>query len=262
MATIRYVAMLSEDPTSLSQFYTRYLKLEELGTSAQGDVSLTDGFYNFTLFKSRPALKEPNMAIGLHHIGLQVESLDEVKKRYLAYNPHGVIVDERADVQHGTIRIFDPECNPISLSEGSFAVRETNRFPRLRHVAYNALAPDVILNFYCEIFGLRELGTSLERRQQKLGNRFAGDGYTNFAIHPFYDTKEGHESRFGVNHIGFLVTGLQNMMDALNETVSVKARPANRPYAEFRFRDPDGNRLDLSERKGWEVDIDKWERAA
>ena len=44
--------------------------------------------------------------------------------------------------------------------------------------------------------------------------------------------------------------------------MAVKARPPDRPYAEFRFRDPEGNALDLSQNKGWEVDIDKWERAA
>lgn len=42
----------------------------------------------------------------------------------------------------------------------------------------------------------------------------------------------------------------------------MKARPAERPYAELRFRHPEGNALDLSKTKGWDVDIDKWERAA
>ena len=62
--------------------------------------------------------------------------------------------------------------------------------------------------------------------------------------------------------MGFLVSDLAKMLDDLGGVVAVKARPANRPYAEFRFRDPEDNALDLSQTKGWEVDVDKWERAA
>ena len=76
-----------------------------------------------------------------------------------------------------------------------------------------------MLSFYSEVLGLRELGTSLERRR------------------------------------------LQRTIDNLSDVASVKPRPTNRPYAEFRFRDPEGNRLDLSQTKGWEVDVDKWEYA-
>jgi catechol 2,3-dioxygenase-like lactoylglutathione lyase family enzyme len=261
---IRYLAFLSEDPAKLAEFYCKYLQLQELGRSTPGDMSLTDGFYIITLFKRRPTLKEPHMGLGLHHIGMEVNDIEDVKARYRSYDPHGVVVEETGDMHHGgTIRIFDPECNPISLSEGDFGVgKEENRIPRVRHVAFNALAPDRLLSFYNGVLGLRELGTSFERRQQKLGNRFAGDGFTNLAIHPFYDTKEGHEAKFGVNHIGLLVENLQRTIDRLSEVASVKPRPSNRPYAEFRFRDPEGNRLDLSQTKGWEVDVDKWVHAA
>jgi len=34
----------------------------------------------------------------------------------------------------------------------------------------------------------------------------------------------------------------------------------DRPYAEYRITDPEGNRLDLSQSKGWEVGINQWER--
>ena len=104
--------------------------------------------------------------------------------------------------------------------------------------------------------------SSYKRRRSGLLNRFAGDGFTNLAIHPFFNSNVGHERRFGVNHIGFLVNDLARKLDDLGSVVAVKARPPDRPYAEFRFRDPEGNALDLSQNKGWEVDIDKWERAA
>jgi hypothetical protein len=50
-------------------------------------------------------------------------------------------------------------------------------------------------------------------------------------------------------------------MEALRSAVKIQKRPDDRPYAEFRITDPEGNRLDLSQSKDWEVGVDKWERA-
>ena len=83
MTRIRYLAFLSEDPAKLASFYCKYLQLQEMGKSALGDVSLTDGFYNLTILKWRPGLKEPHMGLGLHHIGVEVDDIEEVTARYL-----------------------------------------------------------------------------------------------------------------------------------------------------------------------------------
>jgi catechol 2,3-dioxygenase-like lactoylglutathione lyase family enzyme len=262
MATLRYVAIISDNPNELAGFYREFLRLKDIGGSPEGDVSLTDGFYNFTLLKRRAELREPRMETGLHHIGLEAESLDEIKARYFKFNPRGVLVAEPEGIHHGELRIYDPECNPVSLSTKGFGVKQESRLPRIRHIAYNALDPERMLQFYSEVLGLRELPTSYARRQQGLGNRFAGDGFTNLAIHPFYSPVEGHESRFGINHVGFLVSDMKAAIDGLASVVTIDSRPATRPYAEFRFRDPEGNALDLSQSKGWEVDVNKWERAA
>jgi catechol 2,3-dioxygenase-like lactoylglutathione lyase family enzyme len=264
MATLRYVAFISEEPEKIADFYNRFLGTKEIGRSPEGDVSLTDGFYNLSFFKKRAALREPGMETGLHHVGVGVENLEEVKARYLQFNPRGVIMDEAGDVHHGELRIYDPECHPVSLSERNFGVSASDekRFPRIRHVAYNALDPEKMLQFYNQVFGLREVPTSYVRRQQGLGNRFGGDGFTNLAIHPFYSRAEGHEVRFGINHIGFLVDNVQATIAELSSVLKIAPRPSTRPYAEFRFRDPEGNALDLSQTKGWEVDIGKWEKAA
>ena len=76
MATLRYIAYLANDPEKLVEFYRRFLGTEELGRSPEGDISITDGFYNLTFFKKRPALGEMHTETGLHHIGLQVDDLE------------------------------------------------------------------------------------------------------------------------------------------------------------------------------------------
>lgn len=52
MATLRYIAYLANDPEKLVEFYRRFLGTEELGRSPEGDISITDGFYNLTFSRS------------------------------------------------------------------------------------------------------------------------------------------------------------------------------------------------------------------
>lgn len=262
-ARIRYLSFLSDAPGELAAFYARHLDLDEVGRSEDGDVTLTDGFFNMTFLHRRSELREPHTEIGLHHIGVEVDDMRMVEERYRAVNPNWPIVREPGGLHFGEARIYDPEGNPISLSQKSFGMREgTNRTPRLRHIAYNALWPEGTLDFFVRVFGFRELSASFERRKQGRGNRFAGDGWTNLAIHPFYSEAEGHEPRFGINHVGFLVGDLKEKVESFAREVPVAKRPEWRPYAEFRLRDREGNGFDLSQTKGWEVDLDKWERAA
>ncbi len=162
------------------------------------------------------------------------------------------------------MRIYDPECRAISLSTSDFGLGgEERRLPRIAHIAFNALDPTAVLEFYSELFAFRELDTSFVRREQGRKNRFAGDGFTNLAIHPYYNpTLEGHEMRFGVNHIGFLVSDIEDKLEGFAKEIPTAPRPSDRPYAEYRVRDPEQNGVDLSKSKGWEIDLGKWETAA
>ena len=263
-ARLRYLAFLSRDPGALAEFYTHHLNLDEIGRSNAGDVSLTDGFFNLTLLRARDDLNEPDQTIGLHHVGVEVDDPDAVITRYLDRNPRGEVVEEPGGIHFGEVRIYDPECRPVSLSSTGFGLKpEERRIPRLGHIAFNALDPTSVLEFYVNLFGFRELDTSRERRRQGRKNRFAGDGFTNLAIHPFYNgALEGHEARFGVNHFGFLVDDLIGKVGEFEKEYAIAKRPDTRPYAEYRVRDPDANGVDLSQSKGWEVDLGKWESAA
>lgn len=262
MAQFRYLAILSDEPDKLASFYAKQFGFEEIERSREGDISLTDGFHNFTFFQIRPDLGEARVERGLHHVGLQVDNLVESLARYRTYNPRGLVIEDGGFSQ-AAVRILDPEGNPISLSEQPFGVPAGGgTFPRMVHIALNAYLPQTILEFYVEVFGFREVGQSYVWRNMGKENRFAGDGHTNLAIHPFHVDEPGHEARYGVNHIGFLTDRLESQLKSLGEIVQIAKRPDNRPYAEYRLRDPDGNMFDLSQRKGWEVDRDKWDLVA
>jgi hypothetical protein len=61
MARLRYLALLCAEPATLASFYKAHFGLDELGRTPDGDVTLTDGGFNLTLFRNRPALHEPHM---------------------------------------------------------------------------------------------------------------------------------------------------------------------------------------------------------
>jgi len=48
---------------------------------------------------------------------------------------------------------------------------------------------------------------------------------------------------------------MQATIGELSTVMKIAQRPSTRLYAEFRFRDPEGNALDLSQTKGWEVTL-------
>src|SRR3954469_14122997 len=108
---IRYLAAISAEPARIAHYYVRYFGMRILAQSEEGDVSLTDGYFNLTCFKLRPALRElePRMGIGLNHLGLQVESIAAVTDRYKTLDPNGIVMREPGGPHYGTVRIHDPE---------------------------------------------------------------------------------------------------------------------------------------------------------
>ncbi len=259
MARIRYIALLAKDPEDLSDFYQRFLRMKEISRSADGDISLTDTFMNLTLLHLREGLEE-RPEVGLHHLGFEVENIEEVEKRFKELYPSSRVSRESGSPHYGELRIHDPDGIPVSLSEQGFGVLGEGRsFPRIRHVAFATPDPTRTLEFYSGLFGLEELPTSFDYRREGKPNRFAGDGNVNFAMHPD-PAGPGQDPRPGFNHIGFLVSDMEGVVRELTEVVQIVARPPDRPFAELRFKDPEGNAIDLSQEKGWEVATGKWER--
>ncbi|HVA22899.1 MAG TPA: VOC family protein [Chloroflexota bacterium] len=262
---IRYLALGSEQPEKLAQFYTTYFGMRELGRSDGGDVALTDGFYNISIVKPQGGV-EP----GLNHFGIEIDDIREIEGRLEEFAPHADIQAENGDLFHGEYRVTDPNGLTVSLSTKHFSVPAGSRgLPAIRHVALSTPNNDTVLDFYRNVFGFREPTTSLAIREKGLATRFAADGATSLAIlrYPVDQDMEEPEGGWaarhfkgGVNHFGFLVNDIQNFMAALPEG-SVTKRPAVRPMTEFRVVDPEANEIDISQHKGYEIDVDVWEHA-
>jgi catechol 2,3-dioxygenase-like lactoylglutathione lyase family enzyme len=264
---IRYIAGIAENPDKLAQYYRANFGLRELGRSPEGDVSLTDGFYNLTFLKKRPGLDEEDDGLGLNHFGIEIDDIREIESRLEEFAPRADIRQEKGDLHHGEFRVYDPNDIPISLSLRSFGVTgEKRHMPHIRHIAMMVPKNQEVADFFCNVFGFRE--TSSGKRNHGTPNpvRFVGDGSTALAIlrDPARAIADGVEPpgtnlKPGVNHFGFLVNNMSEMLERLLGP-DTSQRPATRPMAEFRTHDPEGNPIDISQVKGYEVDDGVWVR--
>lgn len=111
--------------------------------------------------------------------------------------------------------------------------------PKNRHLALFARDTKKVADFYTSVF-------DMELKHAGRNAYFLSDGYLMLAILPH--RLEG-EAAVGLNHFGFNIESRAEILKKLEEWgVEVpKARPGDRPYAEFRAVDPEGNWFDLSE---------------
>src|SRR3954462_15347758 len=125
MSRLRYIAILSEQPPALADFYRRIFGLHALGDSPAGDLVLGDAVTKLVIFRIRGDLGEARMEPGLHHLGVAVDSLERVKARFRRHDPRGVMVPEPRGPHYGELRLYDPESIPVSLSQRCFGMDET-----------------------------------------------------------------------------------------------------------------------------------------
>jgi catechol 2,3-dioxygenase-like lactoylglutathione lyase family enzyme len=114
--------------------------------------------------------------------------------------------------------------------------------PKIRHLAIMTLDPERLAKFYEQTFQM----TRLTGFKGVPGSTavYMTDGYITLALLP--NKAEGKPS--GLNHFGWQVDDHDEIATRLTAAgVSAPAkRPADRPYAETRATDPDGNNFDIS----------------
>ncbi|MFE4545920.1 VOC family protein [Streptomyces sp. NPDC056785] len=112
--------------------------------------------------------------------------------------------------------------------------------PRLRHVALVVQDSAAAAAFYRDTLQMEEF------HQDPDGSRFLTDGYINLAL---IQQRLDGDVPAGFNHFGFEVPEVSGVADRM--TGRGVARPVlrggDRPFAEYRAIDPEGNWFDLSE---------------
>jgi catechol 2,3-dioxygenase-like lactoylglutathione lyase family enzyme len=200
MPRVRYVAVLAESPANLAAFYRDSFGLRTLGESPAGDVSLTDGAINLTLFKLRPELGEARMERGLHHIGVEVDNIERAKSAFRRFNPRCLIVPEDADLHHGEVRFHDAESIPVSVSQRPFGVPgDVVGVKRIVHIGFDVLDPDAECNFFVRVLGFTERA----RRGNDRPERVVGDDHITLTFRDVYRAQVAYRPRYGLSHLSF-----------------------------------------------------------
>jgi catechol 2,3-dioxygenase-like lactoylglutathione lyase family enzyme len=108
---------------------------------------------------------------------------------------------------------------------------------KIRHLAIKTKSPEKLAAFYEEVFGLKRI------RSEKGGAIYMSDGYLTLALL----RNRGEATPSGINHFGFHVDDVKEIEEKLTKFEEpLTQRPANRPFAEYRAMDPDGNLFDVS----------------
>ncbi len=71
MARIRHIAIFSDDPANLAEFYADVFGMKVNGKSNQGAVWMTDGYMDIALLPRRNNELAPQ---GLHHFGVTIDA--------------------------------------------------------------------------------------------------------------------------------------------------------------------------------------------
>lgn len=115
MAKIRHVAILTEDPAKLAEFYQTTFGLTEVSRGSEKDggqaIYLSDGYINLAVL---PARGRPE---GIEHFGFEVENIQEAGRVAKAAGAKQGLAPRPRDGRYAEFRLYDPVGTPVDLSE-------------------------------------------------------------------------------------------------------------------------------------------------
>lgn len=266
-AYIRYLAVNTERPAAMADYYKQYFGMREAARSPAGDIALSDGWFKVALLARWPQ----GEIAGLSHYGIAIDDLDALRARLQRFGAGADLEPDQGGDFHGDYFVRDPHGMRWSISLAGFGLAdgraETRGVPRIRHAELSVGDTHREMEWMATVFGLREVNTSLKIRQAgaKFAIRMLGEGVINVTflpfdqVHPKRMSEEQTRSKWAIQHFGWVVPDIGGLMKRLPEGMADWGEMTGN-MAEHQALDPDGNRLDLSQSLGFEVDFDVWER--
>jgi hypothetical protein len=140
-----------------------------------GDIWLTDGYMDFTLFPMDGTTPK-----GIHHFGF---ALGEYEKPAIYEK---LVARDRAPFEattglparcriFGDDAIYDADDNRVALAVGTDS-DQAGDSPKIKHIALFSERPDVLAEFYCYVLGMTLTGVTGRNAH------WVTDGYVNFAL--------------------------------------------------------------------------------
>ena len=259
-ATIRHIAIYSDDPPRLAKFYGDVFGLTLTGINAAGAAWITDGYMDVALLKRRddnPVAARP----GINHWGFTIEpnAKPGVLQRMSRFGvkPYSPYLDSPNPRPYVEDAVKDPDGNKFDLSAGMGEVRSASGegaaqahagadCPRIRHITIFSDNPATLSGFYIDCFGLTVTGESP-------GEVCLTDGYLDIA----FLVRKNPTAPRGIHHWGFTLDA-RSKADIYSRLVASGLPPRDPRmenasnawlYAEETGLDIDGNCFDLTTAK-------------
>jgi catechol 2,3-dioxygenase-like lactoylglutathione lyase family enzyme len=112
MPRIKHIALTTKEPAKVAAFYKEAFGMRELRRSPNGAVFLSDGYINLAILNYKTekdadvGAHGPNFD-GIHHIGFEVEDLDEAVERLERAEAQQLTEKGAPDVAMGGTRNFE-----------------------------------------------------------------------------------------------------------------------------------------------------------
>jgi catechol 2,3-dioxygenase-like lactoylglutathione lyase family enzyme len=264
-AQMRHLAIVSSNVHQEGDFYRDVFGMKRSGlTRAGGAVVVRDGYVGLNI-NPRAAGRQG----GFDHFGFEVQDVELVYSRFKEKYPKVHVLKRPGNRPFAGISTHDPAGNVFDLSQAGMENRrdvytdaDQVKPRRIGHIALRVLEPDMIGEFYRDVFELTEL--------EKPGgdaNHYLSDGTVTLAVMPWqiHDFEGSGIERPALDHIGFKVESMAALKADLQKFVDQNPapqddRPEKNPEREVRQKlfakccfgqhqmaDPDGVLIDVAE---------------
>lgn len=123
MPRIRHIAIMTEDPPKLAEFYARTFGMHEVMRRPweKGAVYLSDGYINLAILPNhgKEGAGHPD---GINHLGFEVEDVEAVREAALAGGARRGTYDLPRDGRYAEEFILDPIGQRVDLSKAGWKV--------------------------------------------------------------------------------------------------------------------------------------------
>jgi catechol 2,3-dioxygenase-like lactoylglutathione lyase family enzyme len=283
---IRHVAVMCQDAPRIARFYELLFNLtakaqtsDELGVKLYGapilgskrvvrpyerTIIVSDGNIGFA-FLRRP----PGYPGGIDHFGIEVDDLDTVFSRMKERYPTVGVVKRPDGRPFASYSSHDPEGHLFDLTQpgeknlrGVWSEEQRQQDRYIKHITIRAINPEVMANFYKDVFEFKEEEKALEDP-----NFYLTDGKVTLVLTPWkiQHYPEAEHRAPGFDHVGFKVESVETFQNDLKTMVDMdpacfSPRAPSVPreqkivlgllqscrYGQYQVADPEGNYVDVS----------------
>jgi catechol 2,3-dioxygenase-like lactoylglutathione lyase family enzyme len=264
-AQIKHLAIVSSNVHQEGDFYRDVFAMKRSGLArAGGAVVVRDGYVGLNINPRAPGRQG-----GFDHFGFEVQDVESVYSRLAEKYPKVVVLKRPGNRPFAGISTHDPAGNVFDLSQSGMENRrdlytdaDQVKPRRVGHIALRVLEPDMIGEFYRDVFELNEM--------EKPGddpNHYLSDGTVTLAVMPWQinDFAGSGIERPALDHIGFKVESMAAFKSDWQKFLDQNGapqddRPEKNPerevrqklfarccFGQYQMADPDGVLIDVAE---------------